>query len=117
RVEVIRTRELDADVMIDQCSGTPPCALHDRPPFLLDARFIGGDDERFSVLNNHTRSLIGIGEDGAEGDRVRYKRFEQGKSIATLVQRFQDGEELQPDAPVGDVATADVPLVLVGDYN
>ncbi len=118
RIEVIRTRELDAHLMIDQCSGASPCVLHDRPPFLLDARFIGdGGSERFSVLNNHTRSLIGIGNDGAEGDRVRYKRFEQGKSLATLVQRFQQGEELQPGDPIGDTATADVPLLLVGDYN
>lgn len=117
RVEVIRVRELDATVMIDQCSGTPPCVLHDRPPHLLDARFIGGDGERFSVLNNHTRSLIGIGDAGAAGERVRYKRFEQGKSLATLVQRFQNGEELQPADPIGDIATADVPLLLVGDYN
>ncbi len=117
RVEVIRTRELDAHLMINQCSGTPPCVLHDRPPHLLDARFIGGDSERFSVLNNHTRSLIGIGDAGAAGDRVRFKRFEQGKSLATLIQRFQDGEELQPGSPIGDTATADVPLLLVGDYN
>lgn len=117
RVDVTRVRELQADVTIDQCSGTPPCPLHDRPPLMLEGTFTGGDGERFAVMNNHTRSLIGIGDPAPEGPRVRFKRFEQGKAIATLVQRFQEGEELDPDAPVGDVDTVDVPLVLVGDYN
>jgi hypothetical protein len=117
RVTVTRVRELQADITIDQCSGTPPCPLHDRPPLMLDGTFTAGDGERFSVMNNHTRSLIGIGEPAPEGPRVRFKRFEQGKAIATLVQRFQDGEELDPDAPVGDIDTVDVPLILVGDYN
>lgn len=117
RVDVTRVRELQADVTITQCSGTPPCPLHDRPPYLLEGTFTGGDGERFAVMNNHTRSLIGIDEPAPEGPRVRYKRFEQGKAIATLVQRFQLGEELEPSAPVGDTDTADVPLVMVGDYN
>jgi predicted extracellular nuclease len=117
RVEVVRVRELDAAVTIDQCSGTPPCVLHDRPPHLLEATFTGGAGERFAVLNNHTRSLIGISEPAPEGPRVRFKRFEQGKSLGRLVQRFQLGQELQPAAPVGGIDTQNVPLVLVGDYN
>jgi predicted extracellular nuclease len=117
RVAVVRTRELDAAVTIDQCSGTPPCVLHDRPPHLLEATFTGGNGERFAVLNNHTRSLIGISEPAPEGPRVRFKRFEQGKSLGRLVQRFQLGQELQPADPVGGIDTQDVPLVLVGDYN
>src|SRR5690606_33575670 len=112
-----RVRELQADMTIDQCSGAPPCPLHDRPPLMLEGTFAGGDGERFAVMNNHTRSLIGISEPAPEGPRVRFKRFEQAKAIATLVQRFQQGEELDPGAPVGNVDTADVPLVLVGDYN
>lgn len=117
RVAVVRTRELDAAVTIDQCSGTPPCVLHDRPPHLLEATFTGGNGERFAVLNNHTRSLIGISEPAPEGPRVRFKRFEQGKSLGRLVQRFQLGQELEPANPVGGIDTQDVPLVLVGDYN
>ncbi len=117
RVDVTRVRELQADATINQCSGTPPCPLHDRPPQLLEGTFTGGDGERFAVMNNHTRSLIGVSDPAPEGPRVRFKRFEQGKAIATLVQRFQDGEELEPEAPIGNVDTVDVPLVLVGDYN
>ncbi|MDZ3823830.1 MAG: lamin tail domain-containing protein [Pseudoxanthomonas sp.] len=117
RVAVVRTRNLDATVTIDQCSGTPPCALHDRPPFLLEATFTGGAGERFAVMNNHTRSFIGINDPAPAGDRVRFKRFEQGKSIGRLVQRFQAGQELEPANPVGGIDTQDVPLVLVGDYN
>lgn len=117
RVDIIRVRELQADMTIDQCSGTPPCPLHDRPPLLLEGHFIGGDGERFAVMNNHTRSLIGITEPAPEGPRVRFKRFEQGKAIAQLVQRFQNGEELDPENPIGDTDTIDVPLVVIGDLN
>lgn len=117
RVAVVRIRDLDETVTITQCSGTPPCPLHDRPPLLLEATFAGGDGERFAVMNNHTRSLSGIHDAGANGQRVRFKRFEQGKSIANLVQRFQLGEELEPATPAGGIDTTLVPLVLVGDYN
>lgn len=68
-------------------------------------------------MNNHTRSFIGIADPAPNGDRVRFKRFEQGKSIGRLVQRFQAGQELEPANPVGGIDTQDVPLVLVGDYN
>jgi predicted extracellular nuclease len=117
RVDVTRVRNLNAGATIDVCEGTPPCVMHDRPPYLLEATFTGGEGERFAVMNNHTRSLIGIGDDGATGTRVRAKRFAQGKDIAQLVQRFQEGEELEPASPVGNPDTAGVPLVLVGDYN
>lgn len=117
RVDVTRVRNLNADATITICDGTPTCVMHDRPPYLLEATFTGGQGEAFAVMNNHTRSLIGIGDNGATGTRVRAKRFAQGKDIAELVQRFQTGEELEPASPIGDTDTADVPLVLVGDYN
>ena len=113
RVEVIEVRELDADLQTNACSGTPPCQLHDRPPLLLEGRFIGGDDELFGVMNNHTRSLIGI-DSPSDGPRVRTKRFEQATSIANLVQRWQEGVELDGE---GSTGTQDIPLLLVGDYN
>ncbi len=117
RISVTRVRDLNADATIDICEGTPPCVMHDRPPYLLEATFTGGDGERFAVMNNHTRSLIGISDNGATGTRVRAKRFAQGKDIAELVQRFQEGEELEPGSTAGRPDTAGVPLVLVGDYN
>lgn len=117
RVAVTRVRNLNADAPFDVCEGTPPCILHDRPPLLLEATFTGGDGERFAVMNNHTRSMNGVHDTGATGTRVRAKRFAQAKDIAQLVQRFQNGEELEPGSPTGDTGTVGVPLVLVGDYN
>lgn len=113
RVAVDGVSNLDVALTLTDCSGASPCVLHDRPPQLLVGTFNG---ERFAVLNNHTRSLIGINESGAEGPRVRGKRFAQGQSIARLVQRFQQGLELEGDEPDA-TDTAGVPLILVGDYN
>jgi uncharacterized protein len=113
RLSVTQVRNLDVDVMIDECSGTPPCVLHDRPPQLLEGTF---DGQPLAVMNNHTRSFIGINNPPPNGPRVRFKRFEQAKSIARLVQRFQEGLELEGENPE-PTDTADVPLVLVGDYN
>lgn len=109
RVSVDAVRDLDVTLTLDDCSGTPPCVLHDRPPQLLEATFNG---EKFAVLNNHTRSLIGI----SDGPRVPSKRFAQAQSIAQLVQRFQQGLELEGANPA-PTDTAGVPLILVGDYN
>ena len=113
RVSVSLVRNLDVGLTLTDCSGTPPCVLHDRPPQLLEGEF---DGEPIAVMNNHTRSFIGINDPPPNGPRVRFKRFEQAKSIARLVQRFQDGLELEGENP-DPTGTADVPLVLVGDYN
>ncbi len=113
RVDVTQVRDLDVSLTLSDCSGTPPCVLHDRPPQLLEGTFNG---DKFAVLNNHTRSLIGINDGAPNGPRVRAKRFAQAQSIAQLVQRFQQGLELQGDTPAA-TDTAGVPLILVGDYN
>lgn len=113
RVDVTQVRDLDVSLTLTDCSGTPPCVLHDRPPQLLEGTFNG---DKFAVLNNHTRSLIGINDGAPNGPRVRAKRFAQAQSIAQLVQRFQQGLELQGDTPAA-TDTAGVPLILVGDYN
>lgn len=119
RVTGAAVRQLGKDETINDCSGTPPCAKHDRPPYLLEARYVAdGADFEFAVINNHTRSRTTVDTGTvAETTRVRAKRFAQGVSIANYVQRFQTGQELVPAAPTGDVDTADVPLFLVGDYN
>ncbi|MEM9291970.1 MAG: choice-of-anchor U domain-containing protein, partial [Acidobacteriota bacterium] len=78
--------------------------LHDRPPLLLEADFVGnGAPFSFAVLNNHTRSLSGI-DDAGSGPRVRQKRLEQAQSIAQKAQDFQ-------------TANPDTPLTVVGDLN
>lgn len=119
RVEVLEAFELREHVMITDCSGTPPCVLHDRPPQLLVGSFSAGDGELFAVLNNHTRSLIGIGDNNANGQRVRSKRFQQAQEIATIAQNFQLGLPLDPDDSSDPVLpdTSALPLILVGDYN
>ncbi|MBD8525808.1 Calx-beta domain-containing protein [Pseudomarimonas arenosa] len=100
------------------CSGgAAPCTLHDRPPYMLRGVFsAAGVSQPFAVVNNHTRSRGSV-DSGSESGRVRLKRYYQALAIAQIAQRFQSGEELEPTAPTGDTATADIPLFLVGDYN
>ncbi|MCA1779049.1 MAG: hypothetical protein LC637_06625, partial [Xanthomonadaceae bacterium] len=85
----------------DECLGLDNSPLHDRPPLLLRATFIGnGANLPFALFNNHMRSLGGI-ESSA---RTRLKRQQQAQSIARLVQDLQTAEP-------------GLPIVLVGDYN
>jgi uncharacterized repeat protein (TIGR01451 family) len=81
--------------------------LHDRPPLLLEATYAGnGVPFAFTVMVNHTRSLIGVEDPGAEGIRIRTKRLEQAQWIAQWIQTYQT-------AP----ATQLRPFVMVGDLN
>ncbi len=79
--------------------------LHDRPPLLLEGRFLcaEGNGSSFKVMVVHNRSLNGI-DAPSSGPRVRQKRLEQAQSIAEKVQAIQ-------------VADADARLVVVGDFN
>jgi uncharacterized protein len=95
-----------------ECTTGCPPRLHDRPPLLLEASFTAGPGGpfAFAVLNNHTRSRGSVDPDNTGLDtgsmRTREKRFRQAQDIAQIAQDFQT-------AP----ATANVPLVLLGDYN
>jgi hypothetical protein len=92
---------------LDPNAGGGMALLHDRPPLLLTADFVGnGRPFRFNVINNHTRSRTAVDTGGTVGERTRAKRFTQGASIANLVQALQT-------AP----ATATIPLFVVGDLN
>lgn len=107
RVQTISVTQLAATETWNDPGGTPTSILHDRPPLLLTADFVGhGESFRFHVINNHTRSRGGADTSNAAGERLRAKRFTQGASIANLVQGLQT-------APV----TADVPLFVIGDHN
>jgi uncharacterized protein len=91
----------------DPNSSSGPAILHDRPPLLLSADFVGnGRPFRFQVINNHTRSRGGVDVSNANGERIRAKRFLQAASIANIVQGLQT-----------DPATAQIPLVVIGDLN
>lgn len=100
------TQLADAETWNDP-GGSATATLHDRPPLLLAADFIGnGRPFRFHVINNHTRSRGGVDVSDANGERIRAKRYLQAVSIANLVQDLQTDE-----------ATADVPLFVIGDHN
>lgn len=87
--------------------GSATATLHDRPPLLLAADFIGnGGSFRFHLINNHTRSRGGVDVSNADGERLRAKRYTQAASIAALVQGLQT-----------DAETANVPLFVIGDHN
>lgn len=105
--DVVVEQRLGAETWADPGSSTGPRLLHDRPPLLLQASFIGnGRPFAFQVINNHTRSRTGVDVSNADGERNRAKRFLQAASIATLVQALQT-----------DAATADIPLFVIGDHN
>ncbi|MEM7581754.1 MAG: Ig-like domain-containing protein [Acidobacteriota bacterium] len=78
--------------------------LHDRPPLVLDATYIGGGASfPFTVINVHQRSLGGI-DDPADGTRVKTKRLEQAETVAQFI---QDLQTLNPT----------INLVVTGDFN
>ncbi len=115
RVSVVAVEQrLGAETWDDPGNG-PGTLLHDRPPLLLTADFVGnGRPFRFQVVNNHTRSrgcvdfvTGGLGCTSVnDSNRVRAKRFVQARAIATLVQ------DLQTVPP-----TAAIPLIVIGDHN
>lgn len=72
--------------------------LHDRPPLLLEATINTQTPTEISVLNIHTRSLLGI--EGSNAFFVRTKRYEQAQSIANIIQDNQDKN-----------------LIVLGDFN
>lgn len=107
RVGNISVTQLAANETWDDPVDGPGTLLHDRPPLLLTADFIGnGRPFRFQLINNHTRSRGGVETGDAASNRVRAKRFLQGVSIATLAQDLQTA-----------TATASIPLLVIGDLN
>ena len=86
----------------DRLSSDNSC-LHDRPPLRLRATYVP-NASTFTVINNHTRSLLGADEPTASGARTRLKRFEQSTSIRAFV-----------DAELTAFPTR--PLIVVGDHN
>ena len=77
--------------------------LHDRPPLRLRATYVPSASA-FTVINNHTRSLLGAHEANASGARTRAKRFQQSTSIRAFV-----------DAELAAFPAR--PLVVLGDHN
>jgi predicted extracellular nuclease len=77
--------------------------LNDRPPLVLRGAYIrGGADFPFTLINVHQRSLSGI--DGADGERVRAKRYQQALRLSRYIGSLQ---EMEPG----------VKLVVIGDFN
>jgi hypothetical protein len=107
--DIVVTQLGAAETGTDICSGTPPCVVHDRPPLLLTARFLtppSGISGNFALINNHTRSLSGLGDCTDEGGPARLcrKRLAQAQSIAEKAQTYQ-------------LANPTVPLIVIGDHN
>lgn len=100
RIQVLSTTQF----LAGQTLSVDGSLLHDRPPLVLEAIFVGdGASFPLTVMVVHNRSLGGI-EAASTGPRVRQKRLEQAETIAALV---QDLQTLSPD----------VPLVVTGDFN
>ncbi len=74
--------------------------LHDRPPFVLEAEYLGnGAPFAFTVMVNHTRSLIDVETD----PDVREKRLNQAQWLADWMQTYQTANPTRPFVMVGDL--------------
>jgi predicted extracellular nuclease len=112
-------------------TGSATALLHDRPPLLLEATFIGGASNRpFAVMVVHPKSRSCVDQTGgatcvqADVDRNRLKRFEQGKYHAQQIQAYQAAHPTVPFAIVGDFNAyqftdgwADVVGLMAGTYD
>lgn len=85
--------------------------LNDRPPLVLraNAQLTDGSTFPFTVIVNHLRSLIGVGDEspdgtGTAGGRVRAKRRAQAEYLASFIQARQ-------------AANQDEKIIVVGDFN
>ena len=79
--------------------------LHDRPPVIVDATYIGnGAAFPITVIGVHNRSLGGVEGTSPSANRVRQKRLEQALEIANYVQGLQ-------------TANPSRRVVLTGDFN
>ena len=96
-VRVIRSAQIGASERLS----TDNSLLHDRPPFLMDAVYVGnGTPFPLTVIAVHQRSLGGADLDS----RVRAKRFEQAASLARAI------DAIQKEVPVRRI-------VVTGDFN
>lgn len=122
-VSVQSVTQLYKDTQTTACSGTPPCLLNDRPPVLLQATWNG---YKFAVLAIYNRSLTNLGTPGR--DYIGRKRTEQAVQVAGIVQAWQSGGTIpgyaQQDesglitpGPLTLQGDANVPLVVLGDFN
>ncbi len=75
--------------------------LNDRPPLVLQARYVAnGMPFPFVVIGVHGRSLSGI--EDAEANRVRQKRLEQSLELAAYVQSLQAADPTRRIVVTGD---------------
>ncbi|MCM2335707.1 MAG: hypothetical protein NDI66_02865, partial [Pseudomonas sp.] len=105
RVEVVAVTQVGKDTTWTQPNGTPD-PLNDRPPLVLDAvvHFDDGRAYPLTVVGVHQRSLIGVEDDTASGERTRLKRLRQAEFLAQYLQQRQ-------------AASTDTRLVVLGDFN
>ncbi len=109
----------------NNCSGTPPCLLNDRPPVLMQASWNGYP---FALLAMYDRSLSGLGD--PTRPYIGPKRAEQAAQIASIAQAWQTGATLVgagnarqnatgivTQGPFNIVGDASVPLIVAGDFN
>ncbi|MEO8670391.1 MAG: lamin tail domain-containing protein, partial [Tahibacter sp.] len=112
RVSITTVTQLGKAVTWNDPTGSPTALLNDRPPLLLEAKFIGaglpGSDFAVMVVHPKARSCTdaptGASCVQADVDRNRLKRLTQGEYHAQVIQNYQSTH-------VG------VPFTVVGDFN
>lgn len=103
RVEVLGVTQFGkATTWVDPAGNT--ALLNDRPPLVLQAVVHFNDRRRFplTAIAVHQRSLNGVDEDSANGERVRAKRQKQAEFLANLVQARQAADPSEHIMVLGD---------------
>ena len=102
KIKVIGTEQLAKDVKLDVPGAFPDEKLFDRTPLLLKAEVIDAKAAKplaFTVIVNHLKSYLGIGDD-EKGDRVREKRRLEAEWLAKLVDERQKADPAEKADPV-----------------
>ena len=106
KIKVIGTEQLAKDVKLDLPGELPDARLFDRTPLLLKAEVIDSKAAKplaFTVIVNHLKSYLGIGDD-ERGDRVREKRRLEAEWLAKFIEERQKADPSEK-------------LILCGDFN
>lgn len=102
RVTVLEVQQFGKETTytyVDGNGATQTDILNDRPPLLLRAVV---NAIPVTVIVNHLRSLIGVEENSANGNRIRLKRRAQAEFLATLIQSRQAANPAENIISVGD---------------
>ena len=98
-VQILGSEQIGANVLLTFDGSL----LNDRPPLVLEARYVGDGSYNFDVtlVVVHQRSLGGI-DDATDGPRVRQKRHEQAQFVSQWIGARQTTDPSERILVLGD---------------